>query len=273
MQLRKSGRAAECVCLENRITCEGNGGSNPSSSDLLTLRMPVTQEIITYINQILRWDDAFPEEALMHLIDREEEAKPALRDILAQTLEHYKEVPEDYVGHIYALYLLAQFRDTQALKYALGYLELPEPYPGLFFHDLLTQSYPAVIASCYGGDPGPIYALIQNQKLGFLSRVIPLVAASILVSRKTLSRDDFVHFLQTLLKESDKKFLAVVAEEVATLHLGELYSAIKELYAQGAIDEEQYSLALFEAVLQSDYANPRRFFLIDDAIEELNGSS
>ena len=30
--VRRSGRAVECIGLENRRTCKGTGGSNPSSS-------------------------------------------------------------------------------------------------------------------------------------------------------------------------------------------------------------------------------------------------
>lgn len=34
VHLWKSGRVADCVCLENRFTFTGDGGSNPSSSEL-----------------------------------------------------------------------------------------------------------------------------------------------------------------------------------------------------------------------------------------------
>ncbi|MBS0635339.1 MAG: DUF1186 domain-containing protein, partial [Verrucomicrobia bacterium] len=194
-----------------------------------------------YVHQILRFEDNFPEEALMHLIDREEEAKPYLRDILANTFANYKELPEEYVGHIFALYLLAFFRDEQGYSFAIKFLELPEPYPRALFHDLLTQSYPAVIASCYHGNPEPLYTLIQSDRVSYLSKVIALVAISILVNRKTLSRSDFAKFLTQFLEhEKDPALLAVIAQEVSDMHLNELYDPIKALYAAGAIDEKQY---------------------------------
>lgn len=229
--------------------------------------------ISTYINQILRFEEHFPEDALMHLIDREDEAKPYLLDILGNTLAHYKELPEEYVGHIYAIYLLAYFREQKAYSYAIQFLELPEPYPRALFHDFLTQSYPAVIASCYTGDPQPLYTLIACERASYLSKVVALVAISILVNRKTLPRADFAKFLTSYLEqEKDPKLLAAIAQEVSDLHLNELYDKIKLLYSQKAIDEEQYSLKLFETVMASDYTNPRKFFLIDDVFEELNGS-
>lgn len=232
-------------------------------------------DISTYIQQVSRWQDEFPENALAHLVDREEESKPLLRDLLEKTLLHYKEIPEDFVGHIFAIYLLAQFRDPAGFLLAIQFLELPEPYLNGFFHDLLIQSYPAVIASCYAGDLKPLWKVISSPDSCYLAKVVALVAASILVNRKALSRADLAAFLLDYVtiveKEKNSQMLAVIAQEVADLHLGELYEKIKALYKAGLIDETQYSPTLFETIMQSDYTNPSKFFLIDDIFEELNG--
>lgn len=220
-----------------------------------------------YIDQIRNWHGAFPDDALMHIIDAEEQAIPHLQAILKDTLQNYKTLPEDSVGHIFAIYLLALFRDEAAYAYGLDFLKLKEPE--VLFHDLLTQSYPAVIASGYKGNPKPLYNLLKNPAVGYLSKVIALVAATILVNRKSLNRPEYAEFLLEFIQGLDSKLLAVVAEEVADLHLNELYTPIKELYAKGAIDEEQYSQTLFDQIMQSDYSNPRKFFLIDDVFEEL----
>ncbi|MCE5294679.1 MAG: DUF1186 family protein [Chlamydiales bacterium] len=229
-------------------------------------------DISTYIEQISNWQDEFPENALAHLIDRESESKPYLRDLLEKTLIHYKEIPDEFVGHIYALYALAFFRDPAGFTLAISFLELPEPYPRAFFHHFLEQSYPSVIASCYAGNPEPLYELVTNKNAGYISRVIACVALSILVNRNSLPRAQYAKFLLGVLEtESDKKLLATLAQEVAELHLQEAYDKIKSLYQSKAIDEEQFSSKLFETLMQSDEINPDKFFLIDDVFEELNG--
>jgi len=225
-----------------------------------------------YIEQISHWQGALPEEALMHLIDAEEESKPLLQNLLKNALQNYKTLPEDYVGHIFALYLLAYFRDEAAFSSGLDFLKLPEPYPITLFHDLLTQSYPAAIASGYQGNPKPLYNLLTNPAVSYLSKVIALVSASILVNRKSLARQEYATFLESFIQNQDPKLLAVVAEEIAGLHLNELYKPIKKLYAAKAIDSEQFSETHFDQIMQSEYVNPRKFFLIDDIFEELNFS-
>ena len=247
---------------------QGTVGSNPTSSDLFS----IMTEISTYIEQISNWQDQFPENALAHIIDRETESKPLLRDLLQKTLIHYKEIPEDFVGHIYALYVLAFFRDPAGFTLAISFLEVPEPYPRAFFHHFLEQSFPSVIASCYRGNPEPLYELVANKKAGYISRVIALVALSILVNRNSLPRGQYASFILGFLEtERDKKFLATVAQEIAELHLTEAYSKIKALYSADCIDEAQFSNKLFETIMQSDDINPDKFFLIDDVFEELNG--
>ena len=225
--------------------------------------------IKTYIDQILHFNEEFPKEALAHIIDRESESKPHLYELLDKTLTNHNTLPEDFIGHIFALYLLAQFRDPKGFDYSLAFLRLPEPENLL--HDLLTQSYPAVIASCYSGNPETLYALIRDTNLSFLVRVIGLVAASIIVNQKALDRKRHAEFLLTLLKENNPKFLACVAQEAAELHLGEVYDDIIETYGSERIDEEILSRKFFDTIMQSEYVNPRKFFLIDDVFEELSG--
>ncbi len=235
------------------------------------VRIPPLPIMNDLIQKISYWQDDFPEEALAHIIDKEDEAKPHLRSIVRSTIEHYKELPEDYVGHIFALYLLAQFRDSASFEDTLNVLKLPEPYPRALLHDLLYQSYPQVIASCYGGNPEPLFAVIKDTSLSYVNRVVALVAATILVNRKALPRDILATFLKTLLNTDDPAFLASLAQEVAEMHLGELYDPIKSLYTAKKIDEESFSEKHFDTIIQSDYTNPNKFFLIDDIFEDLNG--
>lgn len=44
----KSGRVADCVCLENRFTSNGDEGSNPSSSVSISSSNPASQRYNKY---------------------------------------------------------------------------------------------------------------------------------------------------------------------------------------------------------------------------------
>lgn len=58
--MRKSGRAAECVCFENRFTSDGNGGSNPSSSEPKYLSNTAFSTTIKETNAVLRFSCLYP---------------------------------------------------------------------------------------------------------------------------------------------------------------------------------------------------------------------
>jgi hypothetical protein len=65
------------------------------------------------LEQLLIWHGEFPQEAIAFLIHNEEKSKPVLYSILQHALDNYESLPDEFVGHIYALYLLAQFRDPK----------------------------------------------------------------------------------------------------------------------------------------------------------------
>src|SRR5262249_53844415 len=128
-----------------------------------------------------------------------------------------------------------------------------------------------VVASCFHDDALPIFALIANTHHSQLCRTVALVSLSILYNRKSLDRAKLVAFFETLLSEENPQFQAILAQEIAEMHLGELYEPIHALYLSNKIDAESFPLKLFETIMQSELVNARRFFLIDDIFEELNG--
>jgi len=225
------------------------------------------------VKQILLWDGSFPEHALAQLVDNEEGAKAPLRALLQETLKNYQTLPEGYVGHVYAFYLLAYFRDAEGFLPALKVLTLPDAYPEKLLGHFLTQSFSQVIASCYGGNLEPLFAVIEEQNHLALHRIVALVSLSILYNIKKVDRATVVGFFTKLLERPDtNEFLLGLAEEVADLHLAELKNSVLSLYHEGKISSNDYTEQDFRAAIESGFSNPRKFFLIEDIFLEINGS-
>lgn len=230
-------------------------------------------DLHSIIKQISHWDGSFPEHGIATVVDNEATSKPLLRAVLQDAIKNYKNIPEGYVGHLYALYILAFFRDVESYVPALQILSLPEQYPDKLLGHFLTQSYSQVIASCYDGNLEPLLAIIENQKAPSLYRIVALVALSILYNTKRVARETIVALFTRLLEHStDNEFLLGVAEEIADLHLQELKISVVKLYQDGRIHSDLYGRQDFLAALNSGYSNPRKFFLIEDVFFELNGS-
>lgn len=108
------------------------------------------------------YHDTFPRKAVQAAIDKKDEIIPELMEILKYTIKNTDEdINKEYWGHIYALYLLAQFRVEEAYPLVIELLELPEDRLDLLFGDF--NGMDSVMASVSGGDPGLIKRLIENR--------------------------------------------------------------------------------------------------------------
>lgn len=228
------------------------------------------------LEQLLIWQGEFPQEAIAFLIANEQKAKPVLYSILQHALDNYEKLPDEFVGHIYAIYLLAQFRDPKGYALAIKLLSLPGDHSALLLRELMTQSFPSVLASLYDGNPKPIYDLVESPKSSDLSRGVCLVALSILCNLKKIERRDLVGFLDKLLDlladQKNSWLLEVVAQEIADLHIMELGPKVVDFYNKGLIDQSHFTASDFNEVLKSEGIDPRKFFLMDDIFEELMGA-
>jgi hypothetical protein len=228
--------------------------------------------MLSSLEDILYWQGTFPDDAIAHLIDQEETSKVLLRACLTNTHLYHKELTEDYVGALYAAYILAFFRDEMAFNSIVELLKLPAGYPELIFKEFLIQSFPRVLASCYNGNKELLFSLLVEEKTSLISRLVGLVALSILYRVKKVKKEELLELYKRLLSHPlEASFLAAMAEEIADLHLHELEDEITSLYQKEMVAKEQFSLADFTKLLHSEFSNPTKFFLVEDVFEELTG--
>jgi hypothetical protein len=113
---------------------------------------------------IERSTGTFPREALLEIIKRKEEAIPVLIETLIKVRNNPEKYAEDleYLGHIFASYLLAQFRVKEAYPIIIDLFSLAGDMPDELFGDILLEDGGRILASICGEDIGPIKKLIEN---------------------------------------------------------------------------------------------------------------
>ena len=89
----------------------------------------------------------------------------------------------DYMAHLYAMFLLAQFRDTRAYPLVVRFRSLPGDLVDSLCGDFITEDLGQVLASVCGGELAGIQTLIENEATdervrgAALSSLVTLVAA------------------------------------------------------------------------------------------------
>ena len=237
------------------------------------------QELI----QLIEYNDGiFPEQALEEIIKRKDEAVPLLLDILNKVLENPKGATESasYFAHIYAAYLLAQFRIIEAYPVYVEILKLPDELPHKLFGDSICEAGSRILASICGSKLEPIKDLIVNEQVDEFVRCQAVGSLAILALHGLQSRDEIIEYYRTLLTGGihDKNSL-VMAEVVSSsnnLYPEEVMEEIRGAYQKELVDDSVIDLDFVERTLSwgkkitlEQYRNDTHHQLIHDTIDEL----
>ena len=104
------------------------------------------------LRQLERVSETFPRAAVEAAVAQREEITPDLLRILEDSVDRAPELDAegDYMGHLYAMVLLAQFRETRAYPLVVRFLSLPGDLLDSLGGDFVTEYAGRVLASVCG---------------------------------------------------------------------------------------------------------------------------
>ncbi|MGE0131967.1 MAG: DUF1186 domain-containing protein [Blastocatellales bacterium] len=230
-------------------------------------------------------DKKFPREALEQAIAQKDEIAPYLLKILERVADDPDEVlDQGDSSYLYALYLLAQFRETRAYPLVVRIASFP---PGLvddLLEDTITEGLPKILASVSGGDMSLIKHLAENTEAEEFVRGSALRALTALVASGDVSREEVMSYYSGLF---DAKLKEEASDETMTvltnltccatdLYPEELYDKIKEAFENELIDESVLGLgfvdrkmALGKEAVLAELREDKHIQLMDDTIKEM----
>ena len=95
--------------------------------------------------------DRRPKEQIEAAINNPVESTPVLLNLLKRAIEEFDELEDNYSGHIFALYLLSQFRETDAFPLVVELAKFPEEKLDMLIGDDITESLHRFLASTFDG--------------------------------------------------------------------------------------------------------------------------
>lgn len=184
----------------------------------------------------------FPEAELREIIKNKEEYIPELLDILDYAYENPEEIEEDqdYFAHIYASYLLAQFREPGAHSKIVKLVSLPGDMAYNIYGDTITEDLSSLLASTYDGDDSLIKGLIEDESIDEYVRGSAIASLTILAIYNMKTRNEVVDYFKTLFKgklnrEQSSAWSSLI-NECCDLRAVELYEDIKLAFKENLID-------------------------------------
>jgi hypothetical protein len=160
----------------------------------------------------------------------------------------------NYSGHIFAVILLAYFKEQQAHQPIVDVFSLPEEYVSPLFEDTITEDLPILLYQTCGGSIEQIKGLVLNREAYEFCRSSALRALNYAVVGGLVSREEILDFYSTLFKgdeaATDDEFWSFVAYTVYELYPEELMDVIKKAFEDDLIDPDFIGPESFEKALQ-----------------------
>ena len=242
---------------------------------MLTVEQIITQ---LHANDIL-----FPHrEALEQAILQQDAITPALLDIIENVAKTPHSV-NDTPAFIYALCLLAQFREKKAYPLIVKYFgEIGLEYQALdSLGYLATECLSHIFASVCRGDVSLLKELIENKAVNEYVRVAALESLVILYNIYQLSREELIAYFRVLinrcLEQTENPFIVTsLVWNCCDIHPEELYDLLITCFDQKRVDEDEVDKDYLEFHMEgnkeellADLKKDANYHLITDVIAEM----
>ena len=193
---------------------------------------------------------------------RAEIAPPLLAELEALAIDPAPAQADGYVLHLYAMLLLARWRDSRAYRPLAELGHLDESRVDTVFGQLVHDSYGRALASTCDGDLAPLTSLADDDSASAWARAAALEAMTLAALEGRCSRGPVLDFLADFgsreaqaLKDdpernSDFPLIDPVATHLADLGATEHLPLIREWFAAGLIDDSYVDATQLEEDIQ-----------------------
>ncbi len=207
-------------------------------------------------------DRKFPREALKQAIAQKDEITPLLLAEITPTPEKLAEIQEnwDYIRHLYAFYLLAQFRETQAYPVMIDFVSTSGDDIMEIMDDVVTGDLGGILASVCGGDLSLIQQLIENTNINEYVREAGLKALITLVVEGEVSRKSVLEYIEELwpkvqqerTDENDVLYHSLLLSGLDLCPNESLSNLFRDAYENDQVDPQWSDLADLDEAIDTD---------------------
>jgi hypothetical protein len=243
-------------------------------------------EVDEIIEQIEWFDGNFKKEAVEAAIAQRDEVIPELLLVLEEIADPETaaglDADGEYMAHLYAMFLLSQFRETRAYPLMVRIAQLSSELLDSLFGDIVTEDYGRFLASVCDGNLEGFQSIIENPDANEWVRGAALSGLVTLVATGIKSREEILGYFAELFhgKLTDKneivwsELVCFAADLYATELLGEIEKAYElelvDLQYVG-LDDVRRDFARGKDWAIENLARDSHRKLIDDTVKEMAG--
>jgi hypothetical protein len=232
------------------------------------------------LKELESYTGRFPMQAMQTAIEQREAITPELLRVLEAVAENPLAFAkrQDYMLHLFALFLLAQFREKRAYAPIVKMFSGPDETSYNLAGDTVTDGLNRILASVYDGDPALLQKLVENEDANEFVRDAAINAFLVLEHSGQMTRDEVVRYFRSWFHGKLQRQHSYVWDglvcAVADLPAPELLEEVRQAYIDGLVDSSVADLEGIERdMLAPESRRRERHCLITDAINEMESWS
>lgn len=194
------------------------------------------------IEELQNFNRIFPAETIKDAIKVEKEITPLLLEELDRILKDPEIVvlEPDTMLHLYALFLLSQFREKRAFPKIIELISFPESKVEILLGDVVTEDLPSILYSTYDGNVSLLKQTIENEQGYIYVRAAALDVYGKLYADGFIAKEELINYLRTIIKDHlklEESELAVYIQNVVIdRHIFEMVDDVQTFYDENQID-------------------------------------
>lgn len=175
----------------------------------------------------------------------------------------------NYMLHLYAICLLAQFRETRAYRPIVEFATRSDAVAEDLFGDFVSANLGRAIASVCDGDLAPIKSLAENSEVGVWVRGAAIDALQLRFLKGEADAQDVPAYLDQLGNreasalrelsedERDTTFLSLIVYALCDVGPTSALASVRSWYAESLVDESMVELEEVEVAAHKSFAELR----------------
>lgn len=236
---------------------------------------------VIHILEDLAYDvGSLPRDAIEAAVAKREIITPYLLSILEEAIERVADIVEDesYQGHLYAMYLLAQFRETKAFPLIIKLFSFSGDVPHAIAGDVLTEDLSRIIATLCN-DVSIVMDIIENPEVNEYVRAAAETSLVIMVGVGKQDRNSVIAYFRQLLEYKLEKIHSFAWDNLiavaCSLYPEEILEPIKRAFDDHLIDTSFISFDDVKNIVEEETKRDCLFELyqttelIEDTLSEM----
>ncbi|HEV8051107.1 MAG TPA: DUF1186 domain-containing protein [Parachlamydiaceae bacterium] len=196
-----------------------------------------------------------PQDELQAASELENELTPHLLEDLEFALNNPGMISHLYMGHIFALYLLAEYRRKDAFPYLLKFLYMPQDSLDELFGDTYLIDFDRIIASVFNGEIKPLLDVFEDKKICDHSRFLAFNSVMILMNQGLIEKDMILSYIEdqlvAALENKNEWLVTTLVDSIMNYRLERFYPLAYKAFDISLVDRCMLTLNDFKLKVSS----------------------